>query len=197
MLLDVCLGNRTTWKILSILAEAPGKALSRREIKEYTYLGNKVIDKFMLSLELFEVIKTNKISQRIYYKLNLNNQFVILLLDLLKAEKKELESLDLKVMLILREFIYGITNLETKNIKKIILFGSYAKRTFNENSDLDLAIILEQKNPTEQLLIADLSEKLKQRFGKELQCHYFEEKEFQQKSKLIEEIKKDGIVLLP
>jgi len=52
MLLDVCLGTRTSWKILFVLAEAPGKAVSRKEIRRLTKLGNKTVSKFLLLLDL-------------------------------------------------------------------------------------------------------------------------------------------------
>ena len=197
MFLDICLGNRTTWKIISVMAEAPGKALSRKEIKEFTKLGNKGIDQFMDILQSFELIKTNKLGKRVYYKLNLNNLFLTKILELIQLEKERLENLDLKVIMILREMVYGIGNLNENNIQKVILFGSYAKRTFNEKSDVDIAIVLTRKNPTTQLLISELGDKLKKRFGKDIQIHYFEEKEFSHNGKLVEEIKKDGIVLLP
>ena len=56
MLLDVCLGTRTAWKVLLVLGEAPGKAISRKEIQALTKLGNKVTAKFLLVLEKFRGI---------------------------------------------------------------------------------------------------------------------------------------------
>jgi len=47
------------------------------------------------------------------------------------------------------------------------------------------------------LLIAEITSKLNKRFKKEIQPHYFTTKEFKQdKSKLTEEIVKDGIILM-
>ncbi len=42
---------------------------------------------------------------------------------------------------ILEEFIAGVKNILGKRMKKIILYGSYARGDFNENSDVDIMIL--------------------------------------------------------
>ncbi|MDO8550487.1 MAG: nucleotidyltransferase domain-containing protein, partial [Ignavibacteria bacterium] len=42
----------------------------------------------------------------------------------------------------IKEFKKELKNLYGEKFKKIILFGSYAKGKFNENSDIDLVIVL-------------------------------------------------------
>lgn len=197
MLLDVCLGTRSAWKILFVLAEAPGKGISRKNIKELTKLGNKVIIKFLLVLEKFNLILIDKIGKTHYYKLNLSSQFAEQILKLIKSEKSMLNNPDFEVLNITREFMYELTNINLQNLKEIILFGSYAKRTYHKESDIDIAIILNEKNVNEELLITDVISRIKKRFGKEIQLHYFTEKEFKEKkTKLIEEILRDGIWLM-
>lgn len=199
MLLDVCLGTRTAWKILFVFSEAPGKAISRKEIQNLTKLGNKVLTKFLLLMERFEMITSTKIGKTHYYKLNLSNKFVEPVLNLILLEKKELNNTDFIALNILREFVYELTNVNLKNLKKIIVFGSYAKRTYRADSDIDVAVILAERNAGDELLITDITDKLKKRFKKEIQPHYFTAKEFSEQSKnegLAKEIKKDGVILL-
>lgn len=197
MLLDVCLGSRSAWKILLVLAEAPGKAVSRKEIRTLTLMGNKMVDKYVGLLSQFEVILVSKIGRRNYYKFNMNSLFAPKILDLIKLEKEKLESINFGVINLFREFAYEITNISQDNLIKIILFGSYAKRTYTERSDVDVALMVKERNPTEELLITEIVDKLEKRFGKEIQIHHLTEKEFSGNTKLIQEIKKDGIVVFP
>lgn len=197
MLLDICLGSRSTWKILFVLAEAPGKAVSRKEIRALTMIGNKMVDKYVELLNQFEIISINKIGRRKYYKFNFNSLFAQKLLELIRLEKEKLENINFSLINLLREFVYEVINLSKNNLSRIILFGSYAKRTYTEKSDVDLALVIKEKSPTEELLIIEMIDKLKKRFGKEIQVHYFTEKEFLTKNRLLEEIKKDGVVIFP
>lgn len=42
---------------------------------------------------------------------------------------------------IINEFTNKVTNLLGDNVKQIILYGSYARGDFNENSDIDIMIL--------------------------------------------------------
>lgn len=197
MILDICLGTRTSWKILFVLSEAPGKAVSRKEIHELTNLGNKVLTKFLMLLEKFELIKSEKIGNRYYYKMNMNNPFNIQILELIRQEKSIMNNPDFKMLNVLRDFTYELTNLDMDKIIEIYLFGSYAKRTYNKNSDIDVAIILKDKNTSLELDITDIIDRISKRYGKGIQTHYFTQIQFEaKKDKLIQEIKKDGIKLI-
>ena len=199
MLLDVCLGTRTAWKMLLVFGEAPGKAISRKEIQALTKLGNKVITKLLLVLEKFGIIIQNKIGRTHYYKLNMSNPFVERILGLIQGEKKELNNPDFVALNVLREFVYELTNTNLENLCKVILFGSYAKRTYGKDSDIDVAIVLNEKNSNDELLITEAIDRLNKRFKKEIQPHYYTAKEFEElrkKDSLVKEIVKDGISLL-
>ncbi len=199
MLLDVCFGTRTAWKIMFVLGEAPGKAISRKEIQKLTKSGNKVLTKFLLLMEKFEIVTSCKIGKSYYYRLNLSNPYVLQILETVQLEKKELNNPDFFVLNILREFVYELTNTNLKNLNNVILFGSYAKRTYEKNSDIDVAIILEKKDANDEILITEIISRLNKRFKKEIQPHYFTKIEFEELSKkegVEKEILKDGIKLL-
>ncbi len=197
MLLDVCLGTRTAWKILLVMAEAPGKAVSRKEIQQLTRLGNKVIMKFLLLLEKSGLINSKKIGKTNYYTLDLSNLFVGQIIQIIAVEKKALNNPDFFALNILRDFVYDLTNINLENLKSVVLFGSYAKRTYNSGSDIDVAIILKNKNPDDELLITSAVRRISKRYACTIQPHYFAEAEFsQKKNRLVLEIMKDGIVLL-
>ena len=177
MLLDVCMGTRTSWKILFVLSEAPGKGVSRKEIQSLTRLGNKVIGKFIVLLERFDIIIMNKIGKTFYYKLNLSNPFVERILEVIKLEKKALNNLDFLVLNILREFV----------LKEDYDYFLSLKRTYSDNSDIDVAIVFKEKNFEDELLITEITDKLGRRFKKEIQVHYYTLKEFydNKKSRLL------------
>lgn len=196
MLLDICFGTKTAWKILFVLAEAPGKAVSRKQIKSLTKLGNKVLTKFLLLLEKFDMLIVQKIGKTFLYKLNLSNPFVEKILEIIKLEKKALNNLDFYILTILREFVYEMTNIHLSDLRQIYLFGSYAKRTYHKDSDIDVALILEKKDVNNELLVTQAISKLQARFKKEIQVHYYTEKEFNRKNQLAEEILRDGIKLM-
>ena len=42
---------------------------------------------------------------------------------------------------IVDEFIIGVNKILNKRVKKIILYGSYARGDFNKNSDIDIMIL--------------------------------------------------------
>jgi predicted nucleotidyltransferase len=193
------LGTRTAWKILFVFAEAPGKAVSRKEIQQLTKLGNKVLTKFLLLLEKFSMITSSKIGKAYYYKLNLSNPFTEQIVGTILLEKKQLNNPDFAALNVLREFVYELTNADLGNLEQVILFGSYAKRTFSKDSDIDVAIITQEKSADDELLITDIIDRLHKRFRKEIQPHYYTAKEFKElakKNKLVKEIVKDGVRLL-
>jgi predicted nucleotidyltransferase len=196
-MLDISLGTRTSWKILFVLSEAPGKAVSHKEIRELTKLGNKVITKFLIILKKSDIIIAEKIGKTTYYKMNLNNKYNAQILGLINLEKLSINNLDFKITNILRDLIYALTNIGIELISSVYVFGSYAKRVYNKDSDIDVAIILNEKNTVLELDITAIIDNIEKRYHKEIQPHYYTIKEFSNnKNKLIMEIKKDGIRLM-
>ena len=46
-----------------------------------------------------------------------------------------------KIDKILKQFIEEVSNLLGKRLKKVILYGSYARGDYNQNSDVDIMIL--------------------------------------------------------
>ncbi len=199
MLLDVCLGTRSAWKLLLLMAETPGKALTRKQIQEHTRMGNKVLVKFLLLLKKFDLIQETRLGRQYLYKMNMANSYALQLLELIKLEKRDLNNPYFVTAIILREFVYELTNLNLEKLQKIILFGSVAKHIATIESDIDVAVVLKEKDPKIELEIAAICRKIEKRFKRTIQPHIFIELEFEEmkkrKVKLAEEILKDGIRL--
>ena len=120
-------------KILILFSIAPGIKLRRGEIKEKTKLSNLTLDKALNTL-LNSSILTKEGN---YFKLNLNEKTKTLI-NLVRDEYKKLNEIPLNAFFSILEIVEKVAGL--KNVK-VYLFGSYAKLTFTEDSDIDLAII--------------------------------------------------------
>ena len=196
MLLDVCFGTRTAWKILFVLAEAPGKAVTRKEIKLLTRTGNKALTKFLMLLEKFDMVLVTKIGKTHHYKLNMSNPFAEQMTAIIKQEKQTLNNPDFVMLNILRDFVYDVTNLNLDNLQQVILFGSYAKRTNTAGSDIDVALIMKKMDPGQELMVTEIIDAIRKRYKHDIQPHYYTADEFKQQSKLVQEIRKNGIRLI-
>ena len=76
------------------------------------------------------------------------------------------------------------------NYSKVILFGSYAKGNFNEDSDIDIAVILKDYN---NLIDMQLElRRLRRKIDSRIEPHPFREKEFELSNPIVSEILKFG-----
>lgn len=177
-------------KILLFLAISPGSKYTRNELKIRTKMNNIPLDIALNRLYSFNlIVRTDKI-----YSLNLESQILKFFLE----ERKKLSNLPVKIQFIILEAVDIISRF--KNIKQIILFGSYSKLIFHENSDIDLAIILDDavKSTMDfERAIFPFLNKLSKKFKKEIEAHYFIESDLKHKEDpLIKDIVRNGIKLL-
>ena len=77
------------------------------------------------------------------------------------------------------------------NIKKIYLFGSYAKGIASDNSDIDLAIIFENLSDTFDMQVELM--KMRRKFDTRIEPHPFNEADFNENYPLANEILINGI----
>ncbi|MBI2564593.1 nucleotidyltransferase domain-containing protein [Candidatus Woesearchaeota archaeon] len=90
--------------------------------------------------------------------------------------------------MIIIEFMHLIEN---NYIDFIYLFGSHAKKTASQHSDIDIAIFSQQN-----INLIKEEERIETKFNKELQIHYFKTEDLKSKNKIIENILKDGVKIL-
>lgn len=76
---------------------------------------------------------------------------------------------------------------------KIVLFGSYAKGTYNENSDIDIAVILKDYNNLLDIQL-DLM-RLRRGIDSRIEPHPFRERDFEISNPVVNEIVKYGYYL--
>lgn len=186
-MLSTILSSKSNLKILKLFSLASGKALTRKTIKEFTKLPNVSLD-----MALNKLIKERIIEQeKKLLRLNLSEKKVTMILNLLKEESRLLREIPYKIWLVL--FDFTIATQKTK-FKKAFLFGSWAKHIARGTSDIDIALIIEKRDLKQELIAEKTIEKLRQKYKRKIQLHFFEKKEFEKsKSTLIKEIKKEAI----
>jgi len=154
-------------------------------LKEALNMNNSSLYKALNKLEFYQIITKNKK----FIRVDLTKKESELLFEIIEFDKKKFNNLDPKTIEIILNFLSRIdSNVE---VKQILLFGSYAKHTNSVSSDIDLAII-----SSEKIDLFEHAYSIEEKYGKKIELHHFTENEFKKSSKLIEEIKRDGIELL-
>jgi predicted nucleotidyltransferase len=80
------------------------------------------------------------------------------------------------------------------SVKKVYLFGSYAKGTFHDNSDIDLAIIFDRLSDSFDMQVELM--KLKRKFDIRIEPHPFIESDFNLSHPLAREIIYNGVEIV-
>ncbi|MGM5485437.1 MAG: nucleotidyltransferase family protein [Nanobdellota archaeon] len=193
MLLDICFGNKSVWRVLMLYAETPGAGFTRKEIKEYTMLGNKSVTLALRRLLSFGIINEQAIgTKKSVYKLNHGNSYMKEILNVLKKERKDMNFLPYSFSVVLREYVREV--IDRIDPKNIYLFGSVSKGTYREDSDMDIAVIVENKSAEDDLLLNEISDKFSDRH--KIQSFLITVSRFEKKDSFTEDIIKHGIRLV-
>lgn len=135
--LEQIFGSRNTVKILRYLVKHQDWEFNTTELSKDTKINKGTISKLIKKLAENNVIKINRKGKIILFKLNKEN--IIIKNLIIPSFKNEDDVFD--------KFVKPkILKLKSKNILSIILYGSYASGNFKLTSDLDLLIIIKNKN---------------------------------------------------
>lgn len=193
MLIEPILGYKSSWRILELLLETPRKLVGRKDIFQHTMLGNAPLSRGLSRLAAAGILVKEKKGKKEFYYVNEANEYSRIIKSLWEEERKSLRNLDYEIKAIISEFVR--MTLEAVEISEIILFGSWAKGTASIRSDIDLAVIF-KKDRKKEIELTRITNVLEKKYSREIQVHFFTEKSFSKKDKLINEIKKEGIWLL-
>jgi len=196
MLLDICFGSKSAWRILMLYGESPGAGFTRQDIRNHTKLGNKALSFALKRLTSFGILLRSRGELSLdVYKLNKENKYSQEILNLLQKERQDLNQLPYDFSMIAREF--SREAVDSVNVLSIYLFGSVAKGTYRDDSDMDFAVVVKEKNPKEDMTISMITDKLSKRFKKKIQCFIITKNQINKhNTKLVEEILKHGIKLV-
>jgi len=107
-----------------------------------------------------------------------------------KMRKKDLEG-------IVQEFKVEIRKFVGSNLKRLLLFGSYARGDAEEGSDIDLLLIFDSKISSDTIRkIRDVSNSLSLKYDVVISEFLFTEKDFENyKTPFLLNVKKEGILV--
>ncbi|MFH0961909.1 MAG: nucleotidyltransferase domain-containing protein [archaeon] len=182
MTLEVFLGNKTAWKILRLLSEAPGKGVKRTKIRLLTGSGNLALSNALSLLERFGILDKRKVGRAELYSMR-PSKYYKSLLGIFEREREIFKGMTPSEITRVSKAVEVIARMHIPP-KKIFLFGSRAKRTAVDGSDYDICLVFD-KPPRELPKVPE-----------EFQLHIFSENEFIPKNPLVREILEDGIEIL-
>ena len=182
--------ERNAAKVLTLFSLSPGSNFSRKEIKEKTMLHNIPLDNAIAMLLHNDIMKKER---RLLF-LNNRNRYAKSVVKILKEEFERFKELPLKIYYLLVDVSYMVAGV--RNIGQIYLFGSYAKLIHTQESDIDLAIILDKKKDRETAdEVKGIVNKAEKKYGKTIECHFFEKSDLKKKDPLIKEILRNNVAL--
>lgn len=96
-----------------------------------------------------------------------------------------------------KEFSDDVKSLFGDRVSRIILYGSYAKEEEAPGSDIDIAVILEEKKKEDRKEVQELAERWMQDIDLRFSPRVFEKEEFEKKAKqgygFHENVEKEGV----
>jgi len=195
MLVDIILGGKAVWRILAVLAESPGQGVTKEEIRKVTKLGGNSLFKPIQLLMKTEILNCKRFGKRRYYSINLENKYAQQIAEMIRLERKDMNNMGQAIVTLLRECLRKI--LDLIEVESVYVFGSVVKSSYDEKSDVDIAIVIEKSLSTKaKINLEKETEKLEERFGREIQIHFFTKEEFDKGGKLVGEVQRDGVKLL-
>ncbi len=196
-MLDNLLGNKTNILILRFLTKFENQFFSIEEIAGETGAGFRNIYDSLRILLNENVLKTKITKGRIYYKFDVDSRVKQLISNLFEEERKRLLFKTNHIYKILSEIESRIIKAAGSDLIDTFLFGSIAKGRDTINSDIDLCVLVKEKDP--KLLDKIRSIQFDRKFKHEMQIHVFTSREFIDADKnnnpLIKNILRDGLSL--
>ncbi len=121
-------------KIYKAFFNSKEDKLYYNQLKDITFLSHSSLQTVLKKLKENKEIKEEKTKSNIFF--SLTNKYMAI--EFAKITKEKIEDLNLNVKVPIKDFV----ELSPNEIFTIILFGSVAIKQENENSDMDLLIVL-------------------------------------------------------
>ena len=136
-LLEQLLGSKNNIRILRYLVKYQDWEFNISELSRDINMNKGVLSRLVRKLKENNLIKINQKGKIVLFKLNKDNIIIKnLLIPIFKIENN-----------LFNDFIKPkILGLKSRKVLSIILYGSYSKNEFNLVSDLDILLIVKNKN---------------------------------------------------
>ena len=99
------------------------------------------------------------------------------------------KAIDINIMKIVKKYVDAIS--KNFNIKEVYVFGSYAKGTNHEDSDIDVAVVLDSNNDIIDLMVELMM--YTQDIDLRIEPHPIKIEDFEEGNPFIDEIKNTGL----
>ncbi|MBI4440112.1 nucleotidyltransferase domain-containing protein [Candidatus Woesearchaeota archaeon] len=196
-MLDNLLGNKTNILVLRFLTKFQNQFFPIEEIANEVGAGLRNVYDSLSILTNENFLKTKVSKGRVYYKFDVDSNVKRLILDLFEEERKRLLFKTNTLYKTLSEIELRTIKLLGSNLVDIFLFGSIAKGRDTINSDIDLCILVKEKDP--KLLDKIRTIQFDDKFKQDIQIHVFTSTEFidgdKNENPLIKSIIRDGLSL--
>ena len=160
-----------------------------REISRLTDLSTSSVSRHLDKFKSNDIVNERKSGRELMYKLNLNNPLCRKLLEIIEIRKtQDFKKRFPKLSLIFEDIV---EMLKKKSIN-ITVFGSIAKETFSEKSDIDILLISETKQE-----FVEAIKNINIEYNKDLSIIDFTRSEFEKKKTepIVGQIIKNHLVL--
>ncbi len=195
-MIDNLLGNRTNILVLRFLTKFYNQFFPKEEIVRETGAGLRNINDSLLILTNENILEREYRLGKIHYRFVINSSFKEKLSSLFEEERKRIVLRSTKLYKTISEIESKIIKVVGVNLLEILLFGSVAKGRDTANSDIDICVIVKDKN---ELLFKKIrSIQFDEKFENKVQLHVFTSYEFIQgkdQNPLIRDIIRDGVSL--
>lgn len=134
-------------KILEVFLKDPFKEIHLREVARLSKVSLSNVDN---SLRLFvkdKMFERRDVSNMVFFKPDLKNESLLKIFEFLEIEKKkEFYNKNKKIARLLQKYTQDIIDLSSKRIQLIILFGSVARGESAKGSDIDILVVVSEKD---------------------------------------------------
>ena len=196
-MLDNLLGNKTNILVLRFLTKFQNQFFPIEEIADEVGAGLRNVYDSLRILTNENILKTKTNKGRVYYRFDVDSNVKKLIFNLFEEERQRLFFKANATYKILSEIELRIIKSVGSNLIDIFLFGSIAKGRDTTNSDIDLCILVKEKDS--RLLDKIRTIQFDEKFKRDMQIHVFTSKEFidgdKNENPLIKDILRDGLSL--
>lgn len=185
--MEIVLGSKVKIKIIRTMFRFPGKTFTGRELAGLINTSSMAVSKSIKDLISINLVSLEHHGQSNLLKLNKNSYLFEHLNNLFLSEKLTINKLKEKIG----------NNLNLPYIKKAAIFGSFAEGKEKMDSDIDLFIITDKKELTDEI-IQKLQKKINIEFGNVLMPYIMTKEEFKSKKNkpVIKNIIKNNILII-
>jgi len=195
--LEDILGTKTAIRMLRVFCLNPNRFFFEKEIAELAGVGAGVNRDTLQKLSAKKILEKEKRGRMNYYRLNLKNELAGKIMELFNMEAGKYPTLSYTHQSMLSYYISKIETICKNNLSFVVLYGSVARGTAGPASDVDVQVVLGEKQNISKInsLTIRTSEKFRINISAEILDLQGLKTLIKSREPIIKEIQNEGIVL--